>query len=71
MKVKAKEQGFIYGLLREKGDTFTLKDEKHLGSWMQVIEEPKKEAPKKAAPKKKAPAKKKARVESDGSSELQ
>lgn len=49
MKVKATAKGF-YGKFRHIGDEFEIRNEKELGSWMKVLEQPK---PKKTAKPKK------------------
>lgn len=38
MKVRATAEGH-YGIRRHEGDVFHIKDEKHLGSWMEVVEQ--------------------------------
>lgn len=53
MKVKAIAKGFD-GKIREVGEVFEFKGtEEQVGSWMEVLEAPKKKAAKKPAPKKK------------------
>lgn len=46
MKVKALKQGFFNGQIQREGAEFAIDDDSQLGSWMQVIEEPKQEKPK-------------------------
>ncbi len=50
VQVTAKRRGF-YGQLREAGETFTVADEKQVGSWMEPVEpqKPAKPEPQKPA----------------------
>lgn len=49
VKVKAGMKGYIGSRVRNEGDVFEIESEKQLGSWMEVLDAPKKAAPKKAA----------------------
>jgi len=46
MKVKALKQGFFNGQIQREGAEFAIDSDEQLGTWMQVIEEPKQEKPK-------------------------
>lgn len=46
MKVKALKQGFFGGQIQRVGVEFAIDSDEQLGSWMQIIEEPKQEKPK-------------------------
>lgn len=48
MKVKAKQRGYINGVLYDIGNVFEITGAGELGSWMDVIEEPKPKAKAKA-----------------------
>ena len=67
MKVKALKLGF-YGKRRYEGDEFEIENESEMGSWMEAVEEEKKEAPKRRGrpPKSKAEEK----VEDDGDNDV-
>jgi hypothetical protein len=48
MEVRATSQGY-YSTLRHEGEVFNIKDETHMGSWMEAVQH----AKTKAKPKKK------------------
>jgi hypothetical protein len=57
MEVRATTQGY-YSTLRHEGEVFNIKDDSHLGSWMEAVLQAKTKTNKAKPKKKKAAAKK-------------